>query len=161
MIRPAGNVLLRSILEPVANTVTGPFDFSMTSPQRAERSVDYVFVIDAAENGGGLDEVVTKPGWEFYLTGLSWWAENSAVDPLVKVEQLESSIGQLSGGNIGEFVGMAPAACSFGGLDNYLEEPRDFMRYCGERAYLRATVQNKGPATKIYVLATGFEKVVS
>ena len=94
------------------------------------------------------------------MTGLSWWADFYTVDPLVKVEQFGTSIGQLSGGGDPDFIGMAPAGCVFGQQDDYLEEPRDFLRYCGERAYLRASVQNRAPTTTIYILATGFEKAV-
>lgn len=157
MRRAAGSELLAAMLRTAGGAIDPAAVPSVLDAQRAARSADYVFEIDLAAGETKSAEQITVSGWCFVLTGLSWWTEADDVLPEIRLEQLDQGGGQLSGGPAGEFAGFVPSEC-LGGVTSYREEPADFLRYCGEKAYLRATVHNKGAgAWRVYVLASGFE----
>lgn len=157
MRRAAGSELLAAMLRTAGGAIDPAAVPSVLDAQRAARSADYKFEIDLAAGATGSAEIVTVSGWNFVLTGLSWWTESEGVAAEIRLEQMDQGAGQLSGGPAGEFAGFVPAEC-LGGVASYREEPADFLRYCGEKAYLRATVHNKGTgAGRVYVLASGFE----
>lgn len=157
MQRAAGSELLAAMLKTAAAPIDAAAVPSVLDAQRAARSVDYTFVVTAGAGATVSAEVVTKKGWLFVLTGLSWFSEAENVAPEIRIEQMDRGAGQLSGGPAGEFAGFLPAAF-LGGVSAYREEDKDFLHECGESAYLRATVHNKGTgAGEITVLASGFE----
>lgn len=157
MRRVSGAAMLAELLQTAGKPVKAQDIANHIERQKSSRSMDYLFPVQTTAGGFGSFELVTKPGWFFVITGLAWWAENDIDRAEIRLEQLDTSSGNFSGGAAGVNVGFIPADC-FGGFVSYLEEPADFLRYVGDNAYLRANVHNQSAAPGVvYVLASGFE----